>query len=278
MKNFFKRNKVDKKKFLFTTRDLANHTANGDRISPPHSDSNSQNLSGLTQFYAVGDPLSSSSTMGGMITGIPVASESSGQNPAPKATTEKKDERKTVEPKAVFEELKQQNPEVSFHELDEKIKVVEERINVLKEHLDESHLKDEHLALFYLKNRRKYLETKGKHPIMWASTTRDAVNDLCKRYKLKTVPLKQYYTLVPKQGIDEMNKYTSAYKAITGDTPIYELVIKDLPEKTEEAKQQKKKDRDPILLANSPFSNSIFVLGAWDDEVEVVDEIIYQSK
>ena len=193
-------------------------------------------------------------------------------------TVVKVDDRKKVEPKDVFGELKNEHIEFSFDNLDEKIAVVTERINVLKEHLGDAQLNDEHRALFYLTNRQKYLKTKAKAPLDWAITNQDAVDDLCKRYMLRVVPLKQYYTLVPKDGIKEMERYTKAYKAITGDVPIFELIIKEAEVKSEEAKEQRKKDRDPILLANSPLGNFLFVLGAWDDEVEIVDEIIYHGK
>ena len=275
MKNYFKRIFGEKKKgFVFTTRNLGRQTGNGELMNtapsffPTQMDSSSIN----TAYYSVENSLYNTP---GYITAVP------GPNPVENKTV-KVDERKSIEPKAVFEELKKNTPEVDFRDLDEKIKVVSERINVLKEHMTEDHLRDEHMTLFYLKNRKTYLKTHFKNPIDWATTNRDAVDDLCKTYKLRVVAIKQYYTLIPKEGIKEMERYTKAYKAITGDNPIFELIIKDADVKTEEGKKevekQKKKDRDPILLANSPFGNALFVLGAWDDEVEVVDEIIYGLK
>lgn len=267
MKNYFKRIFGEKKKpFMFTTRNMARPTGNGDRII---------NAGGQMSNILLIDDIISSSSWG-------TATNSNGVfevgTPMPVQVPLPSDIRKAVEPKEVFEEIKKENIEFSFDNLDEKIKVVSERINILKEHLDEGHLADEHRSLFYLKNRKSYLKTKDKNPLDWAMTNQDAIDDLCKNYKLKVVPLKQYYTLVPNEGIKEMDRYTKAYKAITGDLPIFELVIKDADVKSEEAKQQKKKDRDPILLANSPLGNFLFVIGAWDDEVEIVDEIIYQGK
>lgn len=265
MRNYFKRLFGPKKKgFMFTTRNLGHSTPNGERMT---SDSVMVSGSG-TVSYGVDTALMSY---------VPDQTETTARLPF-KNPPEKVDQRKVVEPKAVFDELKQKTPEISFDNLDEKIRVVSERIEILKEHLDNEHLKDEHMTLFYLQNRKKYLKTKEKFPINWAMTTRDAVDDLCKNYKLKVVAIKQYYTLLPKEGISELDRYTKAYKAITGDNPIFELIIKDADAKTQEGKQQKKKDRDPILIANSPFGNALFVLGAWDEEVEIVDEIIYNSK
>ena len=249
--NYFKKllGIKDKKKFVFTTRNIANSTGNGERIR--------QN-GGFTSDFAT---ISEWSAM-------PYGSISES---SPKSTGKDTDKRKLVEPKEVFDEIKKETPEISFTNLDEKIKVVTERIEILKEHIGEGQLGDEHRTLFYLKNRQKYLKTQKKNPLDWAMTTQDAIDDLCKTYKLRVVPLKQYYTLVPKEGVAEMKRYTEAYKAITGDLPIFELVMKDIPE-------QKKKDRDPILVANSPLGNFLFIIGVWDDEVEIVDQIIYGLK
>jgi hypothetical protein len=254
MQNYFKRMFAPKKpKFLFTTKNMARHTGNGDRIMP----AGGANISGE-----------------GTLMDLAFTYTSVGDAAKPEDT------RKAVEPKAVFEELKnEKTPDVSFDNLPAKIKSVEDRLKILKEHLSEDHLMDEHRTLFYLKNRQKYLSTQKKNPLDWATTTQGAVEDLCKRYKLKVVPLKQYYTLVPNEALKEMDRYTKAYKAITGDKPIFELVIKDADAlKPEEKKEVRKKDRDPILLANSPLSNSLFIIGAWDEEIEFVDEIIYEAK
>lgn len=280
--NYFKKlftKKEEKKKYLFTTRNLANKTANGDLVRREGGNrwaDSFQSIENLIQSSSTNNTLSdvaiaynTSSSHGGGST----------QDP-PSEPKKPEDPRKEVEPKAVFGEIKTEPLDISFENLDEKIKNVTERIDILKDHLDEAHLQDEHRALFYLKNRRKYMDTRKNYPIDWAMTTEDAVDHLCKTYKLKIVPLKQFYTLVPKEGVKEIGRYTKAYKAITGDEPIFELVIKDKPEQKPKEKkpEQKRKDRDPILLANSPLGNHLFVLGAWDDEVEIVDEIIYYGK
>lgn len=258
-KNFFKRVFGGKanKGFVFTSRHIAALTMNGERIRRTSADSTNSpdSISNFLEAYTVDASLSPI-----------VGTGTTNKVPA-------KLERKSVKPIDVFSEIKDATtPETSFENLDQKIKVVKERISVLKEHLKEEHLGDEYRTLFYLENRKKYLTTRKKTPLDWATTTQDAVDDLCKRYKLKVVPLKQYYTLVPEEGIKEIDRYTKSYEAITGDKPIFELVIKDEPKET------KKKDRDPILLANSPLGNFLFILGAWDDEVAIVDEIIYGGK
>lgn len=278
VRNFFKRMLFRKEKpaFLNTRTLFGRETGNGTRISQDHQNDlgNIIRIDDLiTQRWGSTNTAVYSDSSSGAVVGVGPS------NSTQKQPEKKGDERKAVKPIEVFAELKKEDPGISFADLDEKVRVVKERIEVLSEHLDPSHLKDEQRALFFLENRRKYLKTKKKYPLDWAMTNQEAITDLCKRYKLRVVPLKQYYTLVPREGISEMVRYTAAYKKITGDEPIFELVIKDaeaLP--PEEKKEVRKKDRDPILLANSPFSSAMFVLGAWDDEVEVVDEIIYGAK
>lgn len=241
----------EKPKFLLTTQNLiANHTGNGDVMDYGNVLSEYITIESITEGW----------------------NNSSSSAAAVKVVKKKEDERKDIEPIQVFAEMKKETPDISFADLEPKIKAVKERMSILEQHLSPEHLKDEMRTLWYLENRLKYLKTRKKNPIDWAMTTRPAIEDLCKRYKLKTVPLKQYYTLVPKEGLAELERYTKAYAAVTGDNPIFELVIKDKPEET------RKKDRDPILLANSPLGNFMMILGAWDDEVEIVDEIIYGMK
>jgi len=271
MKNYFKRlfSKEDKKGFMFTTRHLATQTGNGEFISrEPHPRSE-------LNFITVGDFTESGNQTVGS---APLQWSYDTTGGTSQKEVKKIDERKEVQPIEVFNEIKKEGLEPDFSKLDEKITAVENRIKILKEHLKDEHLTDEHKALFFLKNRRTYLKTMKKNPLDWAMTNREAIDDLCKRYKLQTVPLKQYYTLVPNDGVKEMSRYSKAYEAITGDKPIFELIIKVEESKPEEKKERTKKDRDPILVANSPLGDFMFVLGAWDDEVEFVDEIIYQGK
>jgi hypothetical protein len=271
MKNYFKKlfGEGKPKAFMFTTRHLGEQTGNGERISrEAHSPAN--NWVVVNEFIT-----------GDTATSVGYGSNAYGMSTTPGAskTAPKVDERKEVKPIEVFNEIKKEGLEPDFSRLDEKIKAIEDRIEILKEHLKDEHLTDEHKALFFLKNRRTYAnKTMKKYPLDWAMTNREAIDDLCKRYKLQTVPLKQYYTLVPNDGIKEMNRYSKAYEAITGDKPIFELIIKTEEAKPEEKKERTKKDRDPILVANSPLGDFMFVLGAWDEEVEFVDEIIYEGK
>lgn len=160
MRNFFKKlfeKKDAPKKFMFTSRNLADMTGNGEMVRRDGGNRWARNNS-LLEYVTIdtitNSPWSATSTTG---VAVPVSGMSKSPN--------QEDQRREAEPIAVFKEIKTEPLDISFDNLNQKIKNVEERIDILKEHLDEAHLQDEHRALFYLKNRRKYLDTKAKNPI-----------------------------------------------------------------------------------------------------------------
>jgi len=60
------------------------------------------------------------------------------------------------------------------------------------------------------------------------------------------------------------------------------LIIDESPDRDEkgEVKSEVSRERkkDPILLASSPFGKWFYILGAWDKEVEIVDDLVYHNK
>jgi hypothetical protein len=71
------------------------------------------------------------------------------------------------------------------------------------------------------------------------------------------------------EGIEELEKYAKTYAKVRDDEPCVGLIIDD------GGKEQKK---DPILIAGSPFGNWFYILGAWDKEVEYIDDLVYHGK
>jgi hypothetical protein len=71
------------------------------------------------------------------------------------------------------------------------------------------------------------------------------------------------------EAIDELEKFINSYNKVSNITPVLTLII------DEGGKEDKK---DPILLAGSPFGKWYYLLGAWDKEVEFVDDLIYHGK
>ena len=84
------------------------------------------------------------------------------------------------------------------------------------------------------------------------------------------------------EAIDELEKFMKEYEKVSpGTKPVLKLIIDDIPEKAPDGKVKGdsiERKKDPILLASSPFGRFFYILGAWDKEVEIVDDLIYHGK
>jgi hypothetical protein len=180
-----------------------------------------------------------------------------------------KDPRIEKKPIEVFQEIFTKQPIVDLIDLDKKIGIVKKRIEVLQDYGGINPGQDERRALMYLKNRKNFKKTQKS--FSWPTTNNEMVGNLCGKYKLRMAGLQGYYKCVPAEGVEEIKKFGEAFEGATSEEqePQFHLIIDDGGKETR---------KDPILLAESPFGDWYYVLGAWDKEVEVVDEIIYQGK
>lgn len=179
----------------------------------------------------------------------------------------KKDNRKTQKPVEVFQELHSKIPNMDLNNLDEKIKSIKKRKKAMEEYIGNTSTEDEDLALTYLKARKKFL--KYAHLFIWEVTTEELIDQLKNKYKITTASLANFYKCVPEEGVEQLKAFTKAFHKVCDDEPRFKLLIE------EESKEHKK---DPILLAQSPFGNWYYVLGAWDKEIRFVDDLIYNGK
>ena len=178
----------------------------------------------------------------------------------------KADERKEILPVAVVNDLLTEFPVMILNDLKLQIKSVEKRIKWLLK--TNGNVSDEQRALAYLKARTKWM--KYKHLFCWKITTADKIQKLLKEYKLRHVSFSGYSRNVPMEAIDEIEQFALALDKIIPDTsPELMLIIDDGGKETR---------KDPILLAKSPFGNWFYVLGAWDKEVQYIDDLIYYNK
>ncbi|MCK4307288.1 hypothetical protein KAW50_03560 [candidate division WOR-3 bacterium] len=178
----------------------------------------------------------------------------------------KKDSRIEKRPVEIFKEILSKEPKVDLRNLDSQIEIVKKRKKFLEEEL-ELPADDEEEALKFLLARKKYLKHQGK--FRWSTTTFPKIEALCKKYKVKLVNFDSYYKTVPMEAFDELEKFISAYDKVRNDKPVIKLIIDSGGKETR---------KDPILLVGSPFGKWFFVLGAWDKEVEIVDDLIYKGK
>lgn len=175
------------------------------------------------------------------------------------------DTRVVKKPVEIVGEIVVDQPLLNLDNLDQQIKTVKRRIDVLEE--QSVPLADEHEALGYLKARQRY--KKFASLFRWSITTADKIDELCRTYKVQKVSFASYVKNVPNEALDEIEKFMRAWEKVRDDKPDLSLIIDyDGPEHK----------KDPILLARSPFGRWFYILGAWDKEVEIVDDLIYKGK
>jgi hypothetical protein len=181
--------------------------------------------------------------------------------------SEKKDERIEKKPVEVFKEIIAETPVMNVNNLDEQIKLVTRRKKMLEELGTNSD--DEIQALAFLQARKKGLKVKTN--FHWASTNLTMIAELVKKYKVAMTDFAAYSKNIPMEAIDELEKYLKEYSKVSNDKPVLKLIIDSTP-------QSKEIKKDPILLASSPFGRYFYILGAWDKEVAIVDDLIYHGK
>lgn len=121
--------------------------------------------------------------------------------------------------------------------------------------------------LIRLENRKKYPEF-DKFYSQFAYTTSTKIKGvLGKCDNLKIGQVAQFVPDMPKEAIEAMKEYTKQTKELCQKEPVYYIIAekKDF-EKTE-------KRRDPILLAQSPFGHFWQILGAWDKEMLLLEDL-----
>ena len=220
---------------------------------------NSNNSSGFNDFTVLTD-------WSGSVTAV----TSNGTSPKPKPKPEK--ERVKVTPKKLFQ-LKALN--TSGFELKTDPTYVDEQIETFKNKLalykdknsDYRGSNEIQSILIRLENRKKYPKHR-KFYEDFAYTTTERVDRLVKQHShLRMGEVSQFLADMPKEAIDVMKKYTDETKKLVEKKPIFYIIAnkKDF-EKTE-------KRRDPILLVQSPFAHVWQILGAWDEEMILVNEL-----
>ncbi|KKK55457.1 hypothetical protein LCGC14_3074350 [marine sediment metagenome] len=177
-----------------------------------------------------------------------------------------KDEREDKKPIDVYKEIFSEEPKMDLYDLKQQIKIVKRRRDFLKYELEQQYT-DEEEALRFLEARSRYV--KYKDLFRWQVTNQAKIDQLCKKYKVRMVDFAGYYKTAPMEAIDELEKFIKAYEKIRKDKPVIKLIIDDGGKETR---------KDPILLTTSPFGKWYYVLGAWDKEVEIIDDLIYKGK
>lgn len=207
-------------------------------------------------------------TVGGAL-GIATPQDANdGNNPQPmlaiSSEIEKKEPKVQLKPIEVFGELERIPTPITLENLEEKIAMFKMKKDLIKSnHYCEKEVIDFQLRL---ENRRKYDEHKeffGK----FDCTSSEKINKLVSRYDLTLQTSDLFIATFPDDATKIMSEYTERTMALCGKKPIFYVI----GEKKDFKKRYER--NDPILLAQSPFGIYWDILGAWDKELLLLEEL-----
>lgn len=204
---------------------------------------------------------------------IDVAEFGSTGSPANKKKKEDKRLEKLITPKEVYtaQMLNDTKFEIKAGPkyVDAQIEDFKEKLNLIKSSDSDMRRGVSEIAsiLVRMKNRKKYKKFK-KFYDNYAYTTTTRIDDLIKKHShLKLGTMEQFIADLPTEATREMKVYTSQTEKLCDKKPIFYIIAN----KTDFEKSEKR--RDPILLAQSPFGHFWQILGAWDEEMLLLEEL-----
>lgn len=122
-------------------------------------------------------------------------------------------------------------------------------------------------VLARLENRLKYADNKEFFE-QFPYTTTSKVGEMVKMHDhLKLGQSAQFVADLPKEAVQVMKDYNQATDKLCGKQAVFYIIA----EKKDFEKSHSR--RDPILLAQSPFAHCWQILGAWDKEMMLLEEL-----
>jgi hypothetical protein len=153
--------------------------------------------------------------------------------------------------------------------VDEQIETIKDKLDTIKSSDYDMNYGTTELAsiLMRMENRKQYA-THEKFYSEFPYTTPAKIADLIKNHSyLKLGQVAQFIADMPKDAVDIMKAYSKETKKLCGKKAVYYIIA----DKNDFQKSESR--RDPILLAQSPFGHFWQILGAWDEEMIIVDEL-----
>lgn len=176
---------------------------------------------------------------------------------------QKKHEREKVKPVDVVAQLETAPTPVTVEGLDEKIAMFEKKKKFATQRYSKAQVDG---MLKRLENRKKYAE---HHAFFsrFKETTDEKIHDLLEKYELVMETHDLFVPSFPKEAIDAMETYEEETMKLCGEKPVFYVIAEEKDFK------EKKKKLDPILLVQSPFGFYWQILGAWDKEMLLLNEL-----
>ncbi len=175
-----------------------------------------------------------------------------------------------IEPKAklkpidVFHELEKVPVPILMENLHEKIATLKMKKQFIR---NNKYAKKEVIDMVTrLENRLKYKEFEPFFS-KYDNTTTDKINALVNKYDLVLRTSDLFIPKFPKEAMDIMVEYKENVKKLCNKMPIFYVIAEKAMFKEEE------KRNDPILLVQSPFGIYWQILGAWDKELVLLEEL-----
>ena len=170
----------------------------------------------------------------------------------------------TLKPIDVWKELETIPAPVTLENLEEKIAVLNMKKDFIK---GNRYAKKEVIDMITrLENRRQYDEFK-EYFEQYDNTTTDKINALVNKYELVLRTSDLFIPKFPKEAMDIMTSYKANVKKLCKKSPVFYVIAE------KEMFNDEYKRNDPILLVQSPFGIYWQILGAWDKELVLLEEL-----
>jgi len=169
-----------------------------------------------------------------------------------------------LKPIDVWHELEKIPNPIALENLEEKIAV----LKMKKEFIRSNHYAKKEVIdmVTRLENRRKWNEFKGFFE-KYDNTDTDKVNALINKYDLVLKTSDLFIPKFPKEAMDIMKEYKDNVQKLCKKSPVFYVIAEKSMFQAED------KRNDPILLVQSPFGIYWQILGAWDKELVLLEEL-----
>lgn len=184
-----------------------------------------------------------------------------------KETKEKKTPKEIHELKLLHEKAFKLNTDPAY--IDEQISSFKDKLELIssEEYDMRRGVSQIRSVIMRMENRKKYPEHEEYYE-QFPYTMTARVLDMIKEHDhLKLGQVAQFLADMPKEASDTMKAYNKETASVCGKQAVFYIIA----DKKDFEKTQKR--RDPILLAQSPFGHFWQILGAWDKEMLLVDEL-----
>lgn len=173
------------------------------------------------------------------------------------------DKRRVAKPVDVVSELETVPTPFTLEGLDDKIALFKSKSKISVQRYAKAQIDG---FLKRLENRKKYKDNFNFFA-QFPNTTDDKIENLLSNYKLEMNESELFIPTFPKEAIDVMEKYTDICEKLFNEKPVFYVI-------GEEKDFKKKREKlDPILLVQSPFGFYWQILGAWDKEMLLLNEL-----